>query len=129
MGAYDYRCLWSGISLRGAECVAIVPQREAQIGSSHRIAPRVPASPVPPGATTCSMGWVSASRTAPGPEPRLEVDPIDVPALRASLAVGRGTFSDVLFIVPKPPPVWLTDDEKYEALIPFTFGGANVSGS
>lgn len=67
--------------------------------------------------------------TAHGPEPRLEVDPLDVPALRAPLVVGRGTFSDVLFIVPKPPPVWLTDDEKYEALIPFTFGGANVSGS
>ncbi|QSQ21264.1 hypothetical protein JY651_39745 [Pyxidicoccus parkwayensis] len=67
--------------------------------------------------------------TEPGVEPRLEVAPFDVPALRAPLAVGRGTFSEVLFIVPNPPPAWLTDEEEYAALIPFTFGAADVSGS
>lgn len=67
--------------------------------------------------------------TEPGVKPQLEVAPFDVPALRAPIAEGRGDSSDVLFIVPTSPPDWLTEEEQYEALIPFTFGDAEERGA
>ncbi len=50
----------------------------------------------------------------------IELAPLAVPKLRQPLAVARDpVLHEVLFIVPEPPPAWLTEEEGFQAVIPF----------
>jgi hypothetical protein len=56
-------------------------------------------------------------------EPEVHLAPFDVPPLRAPIAeVTDPVLREVLFVVPSPPPAWLTDEERDMPTIPFEFG-------